>query len=630
MMIHSDLSNFATIMLSGHSLYTSHYIVMKKILRYVAAAVLAACSVQSAGASVVTVDMSRHGVKPGASDLPRRIARVLESLPKRSEKDTVVLKFAPGRYDFRPDNAPKRELFISNHDQDNPKTLGMVLDGKSNIIVDGNYADFVFHGRMLPIAAIGCRNITLRNFSIDFENPHIAQIRILSSDDKGITFRPEKWVKWRRDSKGGFETFGDGWSLSPRGGIAFERDTRHIVYNTSDLSVPLDSIVDTPGGALRAPRWVDKRLKPGMIVALRGWQRPTPGIFLTECVDTRLECVKVHYAEGMGLLAQLCSGVTLDEFNVSLRGEDDPRYFTTQADATHFSGCEGLIYSRGGLYEGMMDDAINVHGTYLRVTSSDGRTLTGRYMHGQSYGFKWGEPGDSVQIVLSNTMERFGAVNVIESIKPLDASTAHGAKEFMITLREPIDLPDSCLAGIENLRWTPSVVFADNVVQNNRARGALFSTPRHVECVDNVFDHTSGSAVLLCGDCNGWFETGACRDVVISRNHFINSLTSMFQFTEAVISIYPEIPDLAGQKEYFHGGKDVPGIAVTDNVFVTFDAPLVYAKSVDGLNISGNSVTPTSDYPALHPNRYNFKLEHVRNAVIERNQMPFEVSVLVK
>ncbi len=32
--------------------------------------------------------------------------------------------------------------------------------------------------------------------------------------------------------------------------------------------------------------------------------------------------------------------------------------------------------------------------------------------------------------------------------------------------------------GIENLTWTPQVRFAGNTVRNNRARGALFSTPR--------------------------------------------------------------------------------------------------------------------------------------------------------
>lgn len=105
--------------------------------------------------------------------------------------------------------------------------------------------------------------------------------------------------------------------------------------------------------------------------------------------------------------------------------------------------------------------------------------------------------------------------------------------------------------GIENLTWTPEVYFADNTIRNNRARGSLFSTPKKTVVENNLFDHTSGTAILLCGDCNGWYETGACRDVVIRKNRFINSLTNMFQFTNAVISIYPEIPDLDHQVAYF-------------------------------------------------------------------------------
>ncbi|MDE7125404.1 MAG: alpha-1,3-galactosidase B, partial [Muribaculaceae bacterium] len=360
-------------------------------------------------------------------------------------------------YDFYPDKSEKRSLYISNHDQTNPKHIGLLLENARNIVVDGNGSDFVFHGRMLPFAVRGCKNVTLRNFSIDFENPHIAQVTVVRSDDSGISFNPAPWVKWRINKSGVFETSGHGWNAVPVAGIAFEPDTRQIVYRTSDLSVPLDSVVRNSDGSLHAPRWIDKRLVRGTVVALRTYDRPAPGIFLDENKDTRIENVQVRYAEGMGLLAQLCSNISLDGFSVCLRGEDDPRYFTTQADATHFSACEGLIDSRNGLYEGMMDDAINVHGTYLRITfaSADGRVVHGRYMHPQAYGFKWGEPGDSVQFVLSRTMEIFGDVNVIDSVVPMDASSQDGAKEFRITLRKAIDLPLSEPVGIENLRLTP-------------------------------------------------------------------------------------------------------------------------------------------------------------------------------
>ena len=357
-------------------------------------------------------------------------------------------------------------------------------------------------------------------------------------------------------------------------------------------------------------------------MALRTYYRPAPGIFLSNDKDTRLQNVKVHYAEGMGLLAQLCENITLDEFSVCLRGDKDPRYFTTQADATHFSSCRGKIDSRNGLYEGMMDDAINVHGTYLKIKQRlDDHTVLARSMHPQSYGFARGVQGDEVQMVRTATMELTGGKNRVKEILPNDKDTVKGAKEYRITFAEPLDaeITDKEGFGIENLSWCPEVYFADNVIRNNRARGTLFSTPLKTVVERNLIDHTSGTAILLCGDCNGWFETGACRNVLIRNNRFINALTNMFQFTEAVISIYPEIPDLEHQKKYFHGGKGEKGVVIEDNYFETFDLHDLFAKSIEGMIIKNNEIRQNTDYPAFHHNKSRFRLLHTRNVKIEKN-----------
>ena len=351
---------------------------------------------------------------------------------------------------------------------------------------------------------------------------------------------------------------------------------------------------------------------------MRGWGRPTPGIFLSHNLNTRLENIQIHYAEGMGLLAQVCENITLEKFRVCLKGEEDPRYFTTQADATHFSGCKGKIISCNGLYEGMMDDAINVHGTYLKVIGrKDEHTLVGRYMHDQSWGFEWGCTGDEVQFIRSTTMELVGTPNKITAIIPYDKECIEGAREFLISFEKPVEacIDEKGSFGIENLTWSPEVLFSGNLIRNNRARGALFSTPRETIVENNTFDHTSGTAILLCGDCNGWFETGACRNVQIRNNHFINALTSMYQFTNAVISIYPEIPELEKQQAYFHGGKE-GGIVIENNVFDTFDAPILYAKSVDGLVFRNNTIKTNTEYPPFHFNRNRFGLEKVNRVSI--------------
>lgn len=574
----------------------------------------------------ITIEIDNSNVK----DLHNIINKVKSEVDDDAK---VLIKFKKDRYDFYPADAQQREYYVSNHDQNQPKKVGICIEGWNNLTIDGGGSDFIFHGQMLPLAIVNSSNTTLKNFSIDFENPHIAQVEIIENKgDNGMVYLVEPWVEYRINENGYFETFEqltmnnlqftiDEWKYSQYTGIAFEKENCHIVYNTSDLWIDTKDVKDLGERKLYAPNWKDSRLVPGTKVAMRTWSRPAPGIFLDYCNDTYINNVNVHYAEGMGLLAQRCDNIELDDFNVCLRGDDDPRYFTTQADATHFSQCKGMIRSENGLYEAMMDDAINVHGIYLKVKERiDERTLRCRYEHEQAWGFAWGDAGDSVCFVKANTMETLNHRNVIKviscqpsAISSQQISSTAGVKEFIITFEDtlPEEITDDVAYGIENLSWTPEVIFRNNIVRNNRARGALFSSPLRTVCEKNIFDHTSGTAILLCGDCNGWYESGAVRDLVIRKNTFINALTNMFQFTNAVISIYPEIPNLEGQTKYFHGGKP-DAIVIEKNHFITFDKPLLYAKSVDGLIFRKNKVTRNNDYKAFHWNQEEVKLERCR------------------
>lgn len=564
-------------------------------------------------------NLADYGLKPDTKENASPLfAKALQEIASAGNTDSIVIVLQEGRYDFYPEGATEREYFISNHDQDNPKSVGLAFEHMKHVVFDGQGSELVFHGRMLPVSLVHSENSTLKNFSIDFENPHISQVKILENDTVAgmITYEVAPWVEYEiRDSA--FVTKGEGWEHTPAWGIAFEGDTKRLVYTTSDIAVGTRNVTEIAPRKIKAP-WVNKKLIPGTVVVMRGYGRPTPGVFLSNDTNTKLENIQVHYAEGMGLLAQMSENITLDGFSVCLRGKDDPRYFTTQADATHFSGCKGKIVSVGGMYEGMMDDAINVHGTYLKVQKrEDDKTLVGEYMHPQAYGFDWGFVGDTVQFIDAKTMEIIGQPNRITAIQAVDKPDNRGAKKFRIVFEQALDpaIAESGSFGIENLTWTPEVYFADNVIRNNRARGSLFSTPKQTIVENNVFDHTSGTAILLCGDCNGWFETGACHDVVIRKNRFVNSLTNMFQFTNAIISIYPEIPDLKSQQKYFHSG-----IVIEDNEFDTFDVPIVYAKSVDGLVFRNNIVRQNHDYPAFHWNKHRFFFQRVIHADIENNR----------
>lgn len=583
----------------------------------------------------VTFSMSDFGVRPNSSvNSSPLVERALSEISNRiGVGDNIVIEFEKGTYNFYPDGSAQKEYYVSNHDQVNPKFVGIAIENLNNVTLDGKGSDFLFHGRMLPVSVVGDSTITLKNFNIDFPNPHIAQVEILSNNPETgeVVYEIAPWVNYRIEG-GNLTVFGDGWSHTPSWGIAFEQKTKHLVYNSSDIALGVKGVEEIAPRRIRSKSWKNEKLIPGTVIAMRSYNRPTPGVFITHSKDVVLEGINIHYAEGMGLLAQMSENITLDRFNVSLRGENDPRYFTTQADATHFSACKGYIRSVNGVYENMMDDAINVHGTYLNIKRMvNATTVEASYMHPQAWGFQWGTIGDEVQFVSSKTMELFDGVNRIVSIKAVDKPTEHGAKVFEIEFEDdlPFSFDESSPVGIENLTWTPEVYFANNVIRNNRARGTLFSTPKRTIVENNIFDHTSGTAILLCGDCNGWYETGACREVIIRNNSFKNSLTSQFQFTNAVISIYPEIPNLKDQKRYFHGGSG-KGVTIENNLFEVFDAPLVYAKSIDGLSFRNNSIIRNSDYPAFHWNNKPFFFERATNVIVEKNSIKFDMDVDVR
>lgn len=519
-------------------------------------------------------------------------------------------------YHFQLSQTIEKELYISNHDQDNPKKVAIYLENLSNVVIDGKGSEWFFHGTILPIVLKNCTNITLKNFSIDFAIPHSRQLHIIEVDSS------QNSVVARLYPEGNYELVdnqlfftGEDYREKPFVGMVFRADKR-LAYRRADVAFEPTKVAEIAPNVFKIEGLGRQPyLEKDERFALRTYLRPTPAIFVSECKNIKLENVVVHNAQGMGLLAQLTENIALNRFQVALKA-DSGRYFTTQADATHFSACKGLIRSKNGLYEGMADDAINIHGTYLKVIArKNTHTIQAQYMHPQTFGFKWGTAGDEVQFVAAKTMEVIGNKTYsIQHIKAVDKPTEIGAKIFELTFKEvlPEEVNEHTSCGVENLSWTPRVIFKNNIVRNNRARGALFSTPKKVVCSNNLFDHTHGTAILLCGDCNGWYETGACRDVTIKHNRFINALTANYQFTNAIISIYPEIPYLKAQEKYFHSN-----ILIENNIFETFDEPILYAKSVENLIYRNNTIIKNQEFKPFHWNKDRFKLERVKNGLIK-------------
>ncbi len=539
------------------------------------------------------INVAEFGVVPDSRDDQGPAFRKAISAARANPGCTLVIP--KGVYHFRPEGALKMSFHISNHDQPTFHPVCLPLVDLENVTVEGNSALFLFHGLELPVLVMDSARTTVNNLSVDYERAYYSEGVVTGMDDRTTTVSIDRKAYPFEINNRRFTFRGDGWSQGVSSCMAFEKGTGHIIEGTSDLSWS-GEVEDLGDGECRLV-WnlKEKGLKPGDTIVFRTWGRPHPACVLYRADKTAFNRVNLHQSTGMAFLAQRSADIALKGCGVFARKETG-RVQSAGADATHFSNTRGVILSENGLYEGMMDDAINVHSTCLsleKIVAPD--TILCRYKHGQAVGFEVFLPGEMLRFIAGPTLEP-GASARVKAVRKLNTN------ELLITLSTPISSDVKPGDAVENGDWYPSVIFRGNTVRNNRARGSLFTTPKKVLVEGNHFDHSSGSAILLAGDAQGWYESGACEDVVIRKNRFTNNLTSRYQFTNAIIAIFPEVRQLTNQKEYYHRN-----VRIEDNEFNTFDVPLLFAISTKNLVFRNNTIKYNNDFKGWGRKPFEFQ-----------------------
>ncbi len=549
-----------------------------------------------------TLVASEHGLHPGTEDAGPAFRELLN---RASGK---VIELETGEYHFYAESAPRYKLFISNHDQQGEYAVGLPLEKLKGVTLKGNGSRFIFHGLMLPVLVMDSDMVKIEGIDVSYACPFTAEGRIVAQDNGSTTLEIHPGSKWCVES-GRFFNLGEGWKDRVCAAIAFLPDGRMVPGGRQG-----DIVWNARAEQLSPTQvrfFVDTRplgLTEGNILVLRSYWRPTPAMLLYRARCTLLHDVVFRNSMGMALLAQRSQDILIHAGGC-IRSVG--RYGTSGADATHFSNCKGRVIVQGALYEGMMDDAINVHATCLGITEVISPTeIVARYMHNQAIGFEVALPGEHLQFIHGKTLENNPELVRVKSAQFKDARTLH------LTLEKPLPAGIGVGDALENADWHPSVVFRGNTVRYNRARGALFTTPKSVRVENNDFVWSSGSAILLAGDAQGWYESGSCREVIIRRNVFDHCLTSLFQFTDAIISICPEVKRPDEQKERYHRG-----IRIEHNRFLTHRVPLLSAISADGLIFKDNEVIYDDAAPTLF-NGEPYRIRHCGKTKLQEVRVP--------
>ncbi len=529
--------------------------------------------------------LADQGILPGMD-----VAGQMNAILFKNSQDTEF-HFTPGVYHLLSQSAAPFSASLSNSDQLPVLKAGLLLSNMHRIRLVGHGATLLCHGQLSPLALVDSTHIAVDGLTIDYSPTHNGEGVILQSTPEWVDVSVDK-AKYPCKIQEERLFFWNGEEYTPYfGAIEFDADTRRTAYRTGDTfrSKKQEEITE---GVIRFHGTFDPLPTVGNFLTLRFSPRIHPGILTHHCEDVSLDNITLHNTCGLGVLTQFSRN--LHYSRIAMRpNEAAGRHVTScHDDGLHFSNNSGKIIVDGCRFHGLMDDPINVHGTALRIREITGkRSLVAEFAHGQSAAFPlWAKAGDEVSLIEHNTMS-FLCMLKVESYSLLAGSACAVAFAG--------ELPSSLKPGdaLENLDNTPEVDIRNCCFGSCRARGILVSTPQKAVIENNVFE-SSGCAILIPGDANYWFESGACHDVTISKNHFTDGcMISMYQFCEGIISICPEIP--APQIDLpFH-----KNIRIEENMFHAFDAPILYALSVNGLTFTNNTIIRSHAYAPWHPRR---------------------------
>lgn len=544
------------------------------------------------------------------------------------ERGASGLRVPAGTWHLFPDYACEKYLAVANN---NPgmKRIVFLLDELDGFTLQGEQAQLVCHGQLLPISADDASNLTIKGISIDWARPFNFQGRVVAvhpeenafdlrvHDDvvyeiRGdrIVFRgqpsptPNSWKEWAPPT-----TELMTWEHNLQWNMWFDGDSLRPIPGEHQWALnPDPQVHEIEPGVVRVFDAVRVMPQVGWVVAVKGMvdpNRTSPAIRVARSDNVLLEDVTINHAGGMGVIMQRTTDITARRLQVTLPAKKG-RIVTTTADATHFNGCRGEIVLEDCTFENMLDDATNVHGCFVRVEEvAEPNTLVCRRVHSQQRGLIVMTTGDRVRFATSADLQPYGDASVV-STRELNSDL------FEVTLDTIPVGGVRAASGLYNLSWQPNLTVRRCTVRNHRARTMLIATAGDVVIEDNQFEHSSMAGIQFEGDNGFWWESGPTQNVLIRRNLFKNN-------AGAALRVAPQIDAKRYPQALYHGG-----IRFEDNQIETFHRRVVEGVAVDGLDFRRNTIRMT-DYMPLHDrDSPSFDFASGRNIILEDNNFAGE------
>lgn len=532
----------------------------------------------------------------------KNIKNVVGEVNAAIDNDTTIV-LEKGEYHIYPEDTYLRTFKITNSMPEAKakqyggvyeKNIGLLIEGKKNVTVDGKGSKLITHCKIIPFCALESENVTFKNFTFDYANPTQAELECIEIGEGYFDFKVHPDVKYRIDCDGKITWYGDNFEFYPVDHYCqrylpdedvivsqWEGPMKDETARYEDMGNNILRIHSTAGlpnfEYIQYPHENAYSVEVGEYLQLRDGIRDRSGAFFDRCKNATFENMKMHYMHGLGIVAQRTDGFTMNNI-ICAPDPKSGRIISCFADGCQISSCRGKVSITNYHMSGSNDDAINIHGTYMKIVKSEGNIVTARYIQPDTYNYNIFEDGDIIEVCNPEYMLKEDRATVVSSrlVSPYDIE---------IVLDKPADKFAEGFV-IENVSASPDVYIANCSVRRCPTRGFLVSTRGKVLIENNEFYNLRRAAVLIANDALSWYETGPVCDVTVRNNRIFN------HGRKPIFRIQPENTKFKDD-EFVHNNVTFENNTAVGEERVAW----IYAKSTDNLTLRGNTSNfePLSD-----------------------------------
>jgi len=443
-----------------------------------------------------------------------------------------------------------------------------------NVTLDFGGATLLLRDETIqPFVIDGCENITVKNLTVEYERGWLNEIDVIEADTEKIVLRQTEMQKKK------FPVKVENGELIPvsgkreyRGSLTephflnlYSHESGEVVAmrlvrigkdlrTLSKEEYPFhyyDLYAEEENGCIVLRGEIPADVKGGYVSVQTHSVRDVSSFFLIRSHGVTLENVRIINGAGMGILGMYTKDIMLKGVKYT-QDERSQGMASNAADATHLISCFGRIEIVDCVYEGMKDDAINIHGNYYVVTQvSEGSILaklptdTQKDPSVNAYFQAFGA-GDTVQIFDGSSMVEKATI-VIREVEVVD--------DFHVRMTIEGDVSEISINDtLENLSTQAEVHI--HGCRFGKARTHLRLQTRGKILME---DCDCSLRVLLPGDKNYWYEGSPVRDLTIRSCRFTGE--------RGQIIVKPDSFEIRAEATYYH-----QGIKILSNTFETAEA----------------------------------------------------------